>query len=109
MRKDWYFNTNTLKNAENHIRDTHFLNELGDLWIVPLTTKKAQPSSVINSSYEKVIILRIQEFKNAFLEWVILDDISHRKACSKRLLRVFKIANLKALRVLPSSPLLIVT
>ena len=77
--------------------------------MVPLTTKKAQSSGVVNSSYEKVILLRIQEFKNAFLEWVILDDISHRKACSKRLLRVFKIANLKASRALPSSPSLIVT
>jgi hypothetical protein len=36
------------------------------------------------------------EFKNAFLEWVILDDIKHRKAASPRLKRLFTIANNQA-------------
>ena len=68
-----------------------------------LSGKPAQPSSVVKGSYEKVIPFRQLEFKNAFLEWVILDDVKHRKASSDRLRRAFKIANREASNALPSS------
>ena len=29
-KKEFHFNSNTLKNAENHLRDIHFLDEGGD-------------------------------------------------------------------------------
>jgi hypothetical protein len=36
------------------------------------------------------------------LEWVILDNVKHRKAASKRLKRAFKIANSQAASSVPS-------
>jgi len=50
----------------------------------------------VDGSYKRVIPFRQLEFKNAFLEWVILDDVKHRKAASKRLKRCFCIANMQA-------------
>jgi len=67
-KKDFHFNTNTLKNAENHLRDTHFLDEGGDIWRVPAKDQPAQASGIVEGSYEKVIPFRQLEFKNAFLE-----------------------------------------
>ena len=103
-KKDSYFNSNTLKNAENHLRDIHCLIESGDIWKMEAADKAAQASGIVEGSYEKVIPFRQLEFKNAFLEWVMLDDIKHRKACSNRLRRAFKIANLNASKALPASP-----
>jgi hypothetical protein len=48
-----------------------------------------------------VIPFRQREFKNAFLEWVILDNVKYRKAVSKRLKRAFKIANIQAASSIP--------
>jgi 5'(3')-deoxyribonucleotidase len=50
-----------------------------------------------------VILFRQQEFKNAFLEWILLDRIKHRKAVSKRLKRCFQIANIQAIEAFPMS------
>ena len=36
------------------------------------------------------------------MEWVILDNVKHRKAVSKRLKRVFKIANIQASSSIPN-------
>jgi len=44
------------------------------------------------------------EFKNAYLEWIILDNIKHRKAASVRLKRAFRIANQQAADYLPEHP-----
>jgi hypothetical protein len=41
-----------------------------------------------------VIPFRQQEFINAFVKWVIIDNIKSRKAASPRLKRAFKIANM---------------
>jgi hypothetical protein len=60
-----------------------------------------QASGIVEGSYERVIPFRQREFKNAFLEWVILDNVKHRKAASKRLRRAFKIANIQAASSLP--------
>jgi hypothetical protein len=56
----------------------------------------AQASGIVDGSYERVILFRQLEFKNAFLEWVILDDVKHKKAASNRLKRCFRIANMQA-------------
>ena len=81
------------------------MDEGGDVWrgkdaIPPI----AQQASGHTGDYERVIPFRQQEFKNAFLEWVILDGIKHRKAASFRLRRAFKIANMQAVDALPASP-----
>ena len=49
------------------------------------------------------IPFRQLEFKNAFLQWVILDDIKQRKASSINLRRLFQIANSQAAELLPTS------
>jgi polysaccharide deacetylase 2 family uncharacterized protein YibQ len=36
------------------------------------------------------------------MEWVILDNVKHRKAVSKRLKRAFKIANIQASSSIPN-------
>jgi hypothetical protein len=53
----------------------------------------ATPAQALGHSgdYERVIPFRQQEFKNAFLEWVILDNIKHRKAASFRLRRLSRL------------------
>jgi hypothetical protein len=95
-----HYDSNTLKNAETHMRDTHCLEEQGETW-----RKKgialAQASGPIDGEYAKIILFRQLEFKNAFLEWVVLDGIKHRKAASIRLRRLFKIANKQAVEALP--------
>jgi hypothetical protein len=78
------------------------LDEGGDTWRVRRGGNGIQASGIVDGSYERVIPFRQREFKNAFLEWVILDNVKHRKAASKRLKRAFKIANLQAASSLPS-------
>jgi hypothetical protein len=82
------------------MRDVHFLDEGGDIWRVRVEPP-AQPSGIVDGSYERVIPFRQLEFKNAFLEWVILDDVKHKKAASKRLKRCFRIANTQAADNIP--------
>jgi hypothetical protein len=62
-----------------------------------------QPSGLVDGSYEYAIPFRQQEFINAFLEWVLLDNIKIRKATSRRLRRAFKIANNEACKAIPLS------
>ena len=57
----------------------------------------------MEGSYEKVIPFRQLEFRNTFLKQVILNNVKYRKVCSNRLRRAFKIANLKAVKALPTS------
>jgi hypothetical protein len=92
--KEHLFNANTLKNAERHLLEIHFLDAGGDIWRLRSDSTPAQPSGIIAGSYERVISFRQLEFKNAFLEWVIMDGIKHCKAASKRLRRLFQIANM---------------
>lgn len=61
----------------------------------------AQASGPISGSYERVIPFRQQEFLNAFVEWVVMDNVKHRKAASARLKRAFKIANMQCVAALP--------
>jgi hypothetical protein len=79
------------------------LDEAGDIWKCVAENQPAQASGIVEGSYEKVIPFRQLEFRNAFLEWVMLDDVKYRKACSNRLRRAFKIANLEAAKALPTS------
>jgi hypothetical protein len=79
------------------------------MWRVFKETELAQASGPVKGSYNKVIPFRQQEFKNAFLEWIILDGIKQRKAASKRLKRAFKIANNQAAKAIPTSNTTIVT
>jgi hypothetical protein len=101
--KEHMFNSNTLKNAENHLSKCHVLDEGGDIWRARYNGTGIQASGVIDGGYERVIPFRQREFKNAFLEWIILDNVKHRKAASKRLKRAFKIANMHAASSIPSS------
>jgi hypothetical protein len=71
----------------------------GDTWRVKEI--KAQASGPIHEGYEHIIPFRQQEFVNAFTEWVVMDNIKHRKAASTRLRRAFKIANMQAVNALP--------
>jgi hypothetical protein len=77
--------------------------------MVPVETEAPlpQPSGPIDNSYEKIIPFRQLEFKNAFLQWIILDGVKHRKAASPHLKRAFKIANSQAEKALPDSSLTI--
>ncbi len=63
----------------------------------------AQASGPVKGSYEKVILFRQLEFKNAFLKQVILNGIKQRKAVLERLKRAFKIANSQATNAIPSN------
>jgi hypothetical protein len=101
--KVWIYNANTLINAENHMRDTHYLDQGGDIWRKPAVNTPAQASGFVDGNYERVIPFRQQEFVNTFLEWVVCDGIKHRKAASIRLRRCFKIANHQAVDALPKS------
>ena len=95
------FNANTLKNAETHLRKCHYLDEGGDIWRIRHEESGIQASGVVDGGYERIIPFRQREFKNAFLEWVILDNVKYRKAVSKRLKRAFKIANIQAASSIP--------
>ncbi len=97
------FVANTLKNVETHLRKCHYLDEGGDIWRIRYVGSGIQASGIVDGSYERIIPFRQREFKNAFLEWVILDNVKHRKAASKRLKRAFKIANIQAASSIPSS------
>jgi hypothetical protein len=99
--KDFIYNANSLKNAESHLRDTHFLDKGGDTWRVTRDSRP-QASGPIDRRYKRVIPFREIKFKNAFLEWVILDNVKHRKAAYIRLRRAFKIANAQAAKKIPS-------
>ncbi len=101
--KNFHFNSNTLTNAETHLREVHFLDAGGDIWRKRLGVENAQASGPVNGSYEYIIPFRQQEFVNAFLEWMIMDNVKFRKASSVRLRRAFKIANLQAAKAIPSS------
>jgi hypothetical protein len=85
------------------MRDVHFLDEGGDTWRVRPGNLPAQASGPVNGGYERVIPFRQQEFVNAFLEWQIMDNVKARKACSVRLKRAFKIANIQASDAIPVS------
>jgi hypothetical protein len=84
--------------------DTHMLDIGGDTWRVKSREPvRAQASGVVGGNYSEVIPFRQQEFVNAFLEWIICDNIKHRKATSIRLKRCFKIANIEAINAFPDS------
>ncbi len=100
--KEHTFNSNTLKNAERHLQKCHFLDKGGDIWRIRCEGDGVQASGIVDGRYERVIPFRQREFKNAFMEWVILDGVKHRKAASKRLKRAFKIANIQASSSIPS-------
>jgi hypothetical protein len=85
------------------LKDDHYLDEGGDIWRVRSTAAGViQASGIIDGSYERVIPFRQQEFQNAFIEWVVLDSVKHRKAASKRLKRCFRIANMQSTAAFPS-------
>jgi hypothetical protein len=79
------------------------LDEGGDIWRVRPALEAAQASGIIDGSYEHVMPFRQREFQNAFIEWVILDSVKHRKAASKRLKRCFRIANMQSVNAFPTS------
>ena len=62
----------------------HFLEEQGDIWRMMRAEGPvpAQPSRTVGGSHDYVIPFRQLEFKNAFIEWVVCDNIKHRKAAS---------------------------
>ena len=101
--KEHVFNSNSLKNAEKHLLQVHYLNEGGDIWRMEATRQPAQASGIVNGDPNRQIPFRQKEFKNAFLKWVILDDIKARKAASKHLKRMFRIANEEAIEALPAA------
>jgi len=101
--KEHVFNSNSLKNAEKHLLVVHYLNPGGDIWRMEATTRPAQPSGYVGSDPNRVIPFRQKEFKNAFLKWIILDDVKARKAASKHLKRMFRIANHEVINALPDS------
>ena len=77
------------------------LNQGGDIWRLQADKLGEQPSGPIDGNYERVIPFRQQEFINAFVEWVVMDNVKARKACSIRLKRAFKIANTQAVPAIP--------
>ena len=101
--REWHYNSNSLKNAENHLLTHHFLDYQGDIWRVQQGNDGPQASGPVDGGYERAIPFRQQEFINAFVEWVVMDNIKSRKAASPRLKRAFKIANMQAANALPSS------
>lgn len=82
---------------------THFLNEGGDIWRIEAIKQPAQASGFVDGDPSRVIPFRQKEFKNAFLKWVILDDIKARKAASKHLKILFRIANEQTITSIPAS------
>ena len=101
--KKWIFQANTLLNVENHLRDYHFLDAGGDIWRAKADAIGVQASGPVNCSYDDQIPFRQQEFINAFIEWIVMDNIKIKKAASKRLKRAFKIANMQAADSIPLS------
>jgi hypothetical protein len=101
--REWHYNSNSLKNAENHLLTHHFLDHQGDIWRAQHGNDGPQASGPVDGGYERTIPFRQQEFINAFIEWVVMDNIKSRKAASPRLKRAFKIANMQAANALPSS------
>ncbi|KAG4436293.1 hypothetical protein IFR05_008233 [Cadophora sp. M221] len=101
--REYHFNANTLLNAVTHLLEIHNLDEGGDTWRIRNKELTAQPSGIVNSDYDRVIPFRQQEFKNAFLEWIICDNVKHRKAAFGRLKRCFIIANRDVANALPTS------
>lgn len=67
------------------------------------TRQPAQASGFVDGDPQRVIPFRQKEFKNAFMKWVILDDVKQRKATSKHLKTMFRIANAELLNALPNS------
>jgi hypothetical protein len=100
---DFHFAANSLKNAEKHLQNVHQLDQGGDIWRKRSARTAPQVSSFTEGSYERIIPFRQLEFKNAFLEWIIMDDVKLRKAASKRLRRAFRIANKQCINALPRS------
>jgi|SRR6266487_4126486 len=66
--KTFHYDASTLKNAENHLRDIHMLEEQGDIWRAKPVAETVQASRVVDRTYDEVIPFRQLEFKNAFLE-----------------------------------------
>lgn len=64
---------------------------------------------MVNNSYDKIIPFRQLEFTNAFLEWIIIDDIKLQKAALYRLHRAFRIANAQCVNALPRSHVTLTT
>jgi hypothetical protein len=105
--KESRYHGSTLKNVERHLREVHYLDEGGDTWRKRSVDKEAGQSQSDPSGatgYRLVQPFRRQAFKNAFIEYVLLDNLSHRQAASKRLERCFKLANPMTQEVLPDSP-----
>ena len=100
--KEYSFNANSPKNAEKHLRERHYLDEGGDTWRIK-GLQAPQASGIVDGGYEQVIPFRQLEFKNALMEWIICENVKHRKASSPALLRAFKIANMQAAKALPTS------
>jgi hypothetical protein len=85
------------------MRDHHYLDRGGDTWRIRRDKVGVQASGPVNGAYDRIIPFRQQEFVNAFIEWVIMDNVKYRKATSKRLKRAFKIANIQAYNAIPAS------
>lgn len=101
--RDYHFNANTLNNALTHLLDIHSLDAGGDIWRIKNDKPMAQPSGIVDGDYDRIIPFRQQEFKNAFLEWIICENVKHRKAASRRLKRCFILANKDIANALPTS------
>jgi hypothetical protein len=56
--KTWHFNSNTLGNAEDYLRDKHFLDKGGDIWRIRPRFTAAQASGLVNGNYKRVIPFR---------------------------------------------------
>jgi hypothetical protein len=82
------------------MREYYFLDDGGDTWRVK-PGGLPQALGPVDGGYERVIPFRQQEFVNAFTEWVVMDNVKHRKAASERLRRAFKIANMQSVAALP--------
>ena len=82
------------------MQDIHFLDKGGDTWRVK-PSGAAQALGPIYGGYKRVIPFCQQEFVNAFVKWVVIDNVKHRKATSNRLQRAFKIANMQSTNALP--------
>jgi hypothetical protein len=72
------YHDSTLSNAAKHLREVHYLEQEGDIWRLKAEKEGAQASGVVDGGYEQAIPFRQQEFKNAFLEWMICDHVSQR-------------------------------
>lgn len=50
--REWHYNSNTLKNAENHIRTVHYLDQGGDIWRVKPGNEGVQASGPVDRGYD---------------------------------------------------------